>query len=442
MPLPEIQLDDRSFEDIVRDARRRIPTYTPEWTDYNESDPGVTLLQLFAWLSEMILYRLNQVPDKNYLKFLDLVGIAPNPPQPAKAELTFSLTSKDLNTSVLIPKGTIVALASPVDGGPVEFETDDDLNAVGAALAAVQSFDGGLFKLISDADHPAGGSFYPFGPRPQQQAALYLGFDRVFPKGSHRLRVHVDTGGLIEEGQGLAAGDTAQPAPPVVAYWEYWAGDKAQWRRLAVTSDLTAAFTRTGDVTWDAPTDFVARKVGLKQRDTDPALFWLRYRIDSVLGNGYETAPLLEDVLLNTVTATNAVTETDELVGAADGRPNQSYTLQNIPVLPDTLVLQLDEGQGYVTWTRVADFGGSSRTDTHYTLDPATGVIQFGDGEHGKIALPFPITSQPGISQDLTDPRPVANIKALVYRWGGGARATRGSIRSTRCNRRCPSSPA
>ena len=263
MPLPEIQLDDRSFEDIVRDARRRIPTYTPEWTDYNESDPGVTLLQLFAWLSEMILYRLNQVPDKNYLKFLDLVGIAPNPPQPAKAELTFSLTSKDLNTSVLIPKGTIVALASPVDGGPVEFETDDDLNAVGAALAAVQSFDGGLFKLISDADHPAGGSFYPFGPRPQPQAALYLGFDKVFPPGSIRFRVHVDTSGLIEEGQGLAAGDTAQPAPPVVAYWEYWAGDKAKWRRLGVTSDLTGAFTRTGDVTFD-------RTVGLGRQQGRP----------------------------------------------------------------------------------------------------------------------------------------------------------------------------
>ena len=91
-------------------------------------------------------------------------------------------------------------------------------------------------------------------------------------------------------------------------------------------------------------------------------------------------------------------------------------------MLPDTLVLQVDEGQGYVTWTRVADFGGSSRSDTHYMLDPASGVIQFGDGEHGKIVLPYPITSQPGISQDLTDPRLVANIKALVYRWGGGAR--------------------
>ena len=331
MPLPEIQLDDRSFEDIVQDAKRRIPTYTPEWTDFNDSDPGITLLQLFAWLSEMILYRLNQVPDKNYLKFLDLVGIAPNPPQPATAELTFTLTSKDLGRSILIPKGTRVALAAPVDGGPVEFETDDDLNAVGGALAAVQSFDGGLFKLISDADQPASGSFFPFGPTPQTQSALYLGFDRTFPTGSNRLRVHVDTGGLVEEGQGLAAGDTASPAPPVVALWEYWAGEKAQWRRLGVTSDFTAAFTHSGDVTFDAPADLASTKVGLKKRDTDPALYWLRYRILTKLGSGYETAPKLQDVLLNTVSASNAVTESDELVGAADGRPNQSYAAPECP---------------------------------------------------------------------------------------------------------------
>lgn len=426
MPLPEILLDDRAFKDIMTDALRRIPTYTPEWTDFNDSDPGVTLLQLFAWLSEMIIYRLNKVPDKNYLKFLDLVGITPNPPKPALADLTFTLTSKDLNRTILVPKGTRVALASQVDGGPVVFETDDDLNAVGAAIVAVQSFDGGLFQLVADADTPATGAYAPFGPRPQEQSALYLGFDRAFPAGSIRLRVYVDAEGLVEEGQGVAASDVPPPAPPVVAYWEYWAGDAAKWRRLGVTADTTGAFAQTGDVTFDAPTDAVTRKVGLKQRSTDPLLYWLRFRIDSILGDGYQTTPMLDDVELNTVTATNAVTVTGELLGAADGTPSQSYTLANTPVLPDTLVLQVDEGQGYVTWTRVGDFGGSSRTDTHYTLDPPTGVVQFGDGMHGKIALPYPTTTPTGLSQDSSDPRPVINIQALTYRWGGGARGNAG----------------
>ena len=55
MPLPDINLDDRSFEDLFNEARRRIPAYTPEWTDHNDSDPGITLLQLFAYLQEMII---------------------------------------------------------------------------------------------------------------------------------------------------------------------------------------------------------------------------------------------------------------------------------------------------------------------------------------------------------------------------------------------------
>ena len=57
MPLPEINLDDRTFEQLYQELIRRIPAYTPEWTDYNDSDPGVTLMQLFAWLAEILVYR-------------------------------------------------------------------------------------------------------------------------------------------------------------------------------------------------------------------------------------------------------------------------------------------------------------------------------------------------------------------------------------------------
>src|SRR4030095_3770746 len=102
MPLPDINLDDRSFEERVCEAKRRIPGYTPEWTDLNESDPGMTLVQLFAWLSEMIIWRLNRVPEKNFIKFLELIGIEQEPPSPAHAELTFKLTQKKLAEPQLI----------------------------------------------------------------------------------------------------------------------------------------------------------------------------------------------------------------------------------------------------------------------------------------------------------------------------------------------------
>ena len=64
MVLPAPNLDDRTFQDIVDEAKRLIPHYTPEWTNHNVSDPGVALIELVAWMSEMVLYRVNQVPDR------------------------------------------------------------------------------------------------------------------------------------------------------------------------------------------------------------------------------------------------------------------------------------------------------------------------------------------------------------------------------------------
>ena len=75
MPLPAPNLDDRKFQDLVNEAREKIPQLCPEWTDHNVSDPGIAMIELFAWMTEVLIYRANQVPDKNHLKFLDLVGI-------------------------------------------------------------------------------------------------------------------------------------------------------------------------------------------------------------------------------------------------------------------------------------------------------------------------------------------------------------------------------
>ncbi len=74
MPLPQPNLDDRTFDDLVAEARAMIPRLAPGWTNYNPSDPGITLIELFAWLTEMMLYRLNRVPDEHYEVFLELIG--------------------------------------------------------------------------------------------------------------------------------------------------------------------------------------------------------------------------------------------------------------------------------------------------------------------------------------------------------------------------------
>src|SRR5512142_428151 len=110
MPLPIPNLDDRTFQDLVDEAKRRIPRYCPSWTDHNVSDPGITLIELFAWMTEQYIYRLNQVPDKNYIAFLDLIGVRLAPAQPARGDVTFNLSAApSLDRHVVIPQWTQVA---------------------------------------------------------------------------------------------------------------------------------------------------------------------------------------------------------------------------------------------------------------------------------------------------------------------------------------------
>src|SRR6266567_1269349 len=94
MALPVPNLDDRRFQDLVDDAKRLVQQRCPEWTDHNVSDPGVTLIETFAWMTDQVLYRLNRVPERNYTKFLELIGVRLFPPTAARAAITFSLAGE------------------------------------------------------------------------------------------------------------------------------------------------------------------------------------------------------------------------------------------------------------------------------------------------------------------------------------------------------------
>ena len=74
MPIPLPNLDDRSFDELTAEARALIPGLQPDWTDHNPSDPGITLVELLAWLTEMLLFQVNQVPEANVEKFLKLLN--------------------------------------------------------------------------------------------------------------------------------------------------------------------------------------------------------------------------------------------------------------------------------------------------------------------------------------------------------------------------------
>jgi hypothetical protein len=87
MPLPVPNLDDRDYAGLLRDAKALLPTLAPEWTDLSPGDPGVALLELFSFLTESMLFRLNKLPEKAYVELLNLAGVTLAPPGAAKVEL-------------------------------------------------------------------------------------------------------------------------------------------------------------------------------------------------------------------------------------------------------------------------------------------------------------------------------------------------------------------
>src|SRR3954453_17059510 len=133
MALPLPNLDDRRFQALVDDAERLVQQKCPEWTDHNVSDPGVTMIELFAWMTDQVLYRLNRVPDKNYVKFLELIGVRLFPPTAARVGITFWLSAPRPDT-LMIPAGTEVSTERSERDEIVLFATERDFPIVPCTL--------------------------------------------------------------------------------------------------------------------------------------------------------------------------------------------------------------------------------------------------------------------------------------------------------------------
>jgi predicted phage baseplate assembly protein len=101
MPIQLPNLDDRRYQQLVDEALARIPVHTPEWTNFNPSDPGVTLIQVFAFLTESLLYRCNQIPERNRKKFLQLLGVPLRSASSARGLVTFDNSRGPLETITL-----------------------------------------------------------------------------------------------------------------------------------------------------------------------------------------------------------------------------------------------------------------------------------------------------------------------------------------------------
>jgi len=134
------RIDERTFSNLLEELQGMIPHYTPEWKGGDEKDPGVALLKIFAHMTEGVIHRFNQVPHKNFVAFLDMLGIKLIPAQPSRVPLTFTL-AKGTEKEILIPAGTQAATDKTDKHEKMPFETEKNLMAVPSQLMKVISVD-------------------------------------------------------------------------------------------------------------------------------------------------------------------------------------------------------------------------------------------------------------------------------------------------------------
>jgi len=407
MSLPAPTLDDRKFQDIVSEARSLIPRYCPEWTDHNLSDPGITFIELFAWMVDILLYRLNRVPEKNYIKFLELIGIKLEPARAAVADIDFYLSAPQ-SEPITVPKGTEVATVRTETQEAVIFTINRDLvvNVPQLAYCLVSRGDAlfhNYMPVLSSRE-----MMDIFQKVPQENDAFYLGYTENLASNTLRLTFETNI-----EGIGV------DPHNPPLA-WEYWDIVENNWLSLRMASDTTGGLNKNGEVVLHVPYDCDLSEVDGKRA------CWIRCRVipPHPRKPAYTSSPRVRSVASHciggTVPASNAFRVMTEVLGRSNGNPGQIFYLQNTPVMPrdvdEAVEVEQDEG-GWQHWQEVTDFSKSGSDDLHFICDSVNGEIQFGP----RVRQPNGEERQFGAV-----PPKGKRVRFSTYRCGGGVQGNIG----------------
>lgn len=438
--LATITLDDRSFQDLVDEAKKLIPHYIPEWSDHNVSDPGVTLIELFAWMTETILYRLNRVPLLHAVRMMEILGIALAPPEPAQGEVTFWLSADLAPVETSIPIGTEVATTQTENEPSTIFTTMEELQVIPPKLTVVASriaapnassnekqiarFE--LFSLLAQKQkelNDENAKEIPlFSLKPVAKDAFYLGFETDLSRHLLQLDMRI----TIPEGAGVN-----ERFPPY--RFQAYSNETERWVDCPVDTDTTGALTKSGTIRLHLPPMMAQLN---EQISAEQPLYWVRILLDELtpqqLKAGYQPyakSPEIRKLMVSTHGGTVPITHgrviRSEFIGRSDGSAGQRFFLQSTPILkrePDTEYLEVI-APNTVTgaaitehWQEVPDFADSwdeenQRGRKHYVIDSLSGELRFGPAVHqpnGKIKLYGAI------------PARNATLRFVQYRTGGG----------------------
>lgn len=430
MPITPPALDDRSFEDLVADLLRRIPAHTPEWTNVREGDPGRTLIELFAWLADTILYRANLIPERQRLAFLRLLGAGMRPAVPASGLLQLSIADPTATQPATLPLHSAVAK-------PVPFETLSEVtvHAVEGRCfikrRPTRTEERQLRDLLPDLRELYGLAGQPVGyvTTPIFEEAEGGGRDVVAESRDGCLWIALLAGRALpaqvaatrdELGGGASnrrrvlnvavapalampeAFDDIGIRARIPHLWEVSTGrgDGEDFLPLQVLEDGSAGLTRAGVLRLllpgkddlGAPSNDVLEQIraGVGDRPPrldDPALAgrlvcWLRLRP----APGSRLASVrLAWAGVNAVAIEQRRTLGRQTLGQGTGASDLELPLGASSVEPATLQVEVEEEEGMRHWRRVPDVAAAGRDDRVFSLDAEAGTIRFGDGVRGMV---------------------------------------------------------
>lgn len=344
LPLPN--LDDRFFEEIVKDSRKKIPRLSPRWTDENYHDPGITLIELFAWLTEMQQYYLNRITPRNEQKFLKLLGLTLKEACPARAEVTFS----GVEDQLVLPRATRLAARDRV------FETGEQLLLVPARIEKVLVYDSSGSLDYTSANSYSGVTYYAFGREAAGGNRLYIGFDRALPV-NRDIFLAVN---LFEDYPVPLGGNGQQPEdviPPARVAWKFYGagpeGDNgSDWLPLEVAGDETAHLSRSGRVTLRVPG---AMQPTIIHPAGDRGRYWICCTVEE---EGYPVSPRLDRILINTVSCVQSNTLSAVFTFSGSGEPGQTFEVDHCLAYYGHNRVQVRDDQG--NWRYLEKNGDNS----------------------------------------------------------------------------------
>jgi predicted phage baseplate assembly protein len=424
--LPDVMLDDRRFQDLVDEARMRIARRCPEWTDHNVANPGIVLTELFAWMTDMTIYRLNRLPDKLHVHLLELLGIELYPPLAASTDLRFRLAAP-ATEPLRMPAGEIeVGTRRTADEESTVFRTTQDVTIPPARPVAYAIEREGSVREVGVAHgvaEPPAAARQPFASPPRPGDALYLGFDTSLA----RLLVQVEVDCSVAGGAGIDPWD-----PPL--RWEV--STTEGWSQAEVLDDQTGGFNHgAGAIELQLPALHAARPVGERRAH------WLRCRVDERTRSGerasYAAPPEIYRITAAPtgalVVAAHAERVGEEALGESDGTPAQSFGLRQVPVLPpepgETLELLEPGERDWRAWERRDSFQDSGPQDRHFRLDLSSGTVELG---------PSVRQADGGWRQHGAIPEKGALLRFTRYRHGGGPSGNVAAGRLTYLKRAIP----